>query len=593
MLLKYKNDYNSIKKFNSVELSDFSILTGVNGSGKTQLLEALVKGHVEIEGIESTEIIYFDFTQFKIENESDFNTLQSIQERNNAWDFFTISQIQGLGILKDRWAIIKNNNFSAEEIEIIKNIVKEKNKPLLDLDKTDFPETGKIHQKYQNYKSQFLNDFNNQHLKPHQFTQAIKSLSKKLDIFLDDISEETFKELYVPTTLKGEFLPTGLGKIFLDYRIKEYEEFIKIFENTDGLQEKSVAFEKASKKCMKRFGDVHPWELINEFLNGFQNFDYEISYPNQFDRDRYFRQSNIPFSPRLKNNKKGIAINFGSLSSGEQVLCSLALCLFKSKSDNLFPKLLLLDEVDATLHPSMIDNLIKVITDILVKKGTKVILATHSPTTVALVPEESIFVVNREGENRIEHHDRKSAIDILTQGYVTLDKGLKIFDQISKKEISIITEGNNTKYIEKAIELFANDKKDKIDVISGAEGSSGDTQLKTLFNFFTKVEHEKKVIFVWDWDFTNSLEKENNTIPYNLSKNNSNIVAPKGIENMFDESFFKDFITIKRTSKGQETKMFDGTRKVDFMNRMISIANPENFSNFKSLVEFIESIMKN
>jgi ABC-type multidrug transport system ATPase subunit len=400
-----------------------------------------------------------------------------------------------------------------------------------------------------------------------------------------------FKDNYVPTYLKENFLPIQIGKIFLDYRVKEYEEFHKACDIT--LMEYPLELkQKSEQKCREMYGGFTPWEILNDLLNAYGTFEYNFTYPEKFITGVYSHQSESTFIPKLINAEKNISINYDQLSSGEQILFSLALCLFKGKSDKIFPKLLLLDEIDASLHPSMIENLLRVIQEVLLKKGTKVILATHSPTTVALVPEESVFVVNREGENRIEHHDRKSAIEILTQGYVTLDKGLRIFDQISKREISIITEGNNTKYIEKAIELFAKDKKDKIDVISGAEGSSGDTQLKTLFNFFTKVEHEKKVIFVWDWDYsTNSLEKDNNTIPYNLPKNDSNSIAPKGIENMFDERFFDDFITIKRTSKGQETKMFDGTRKVDFMTHMISIGNTENFGNFKSFIWFIENVM--
>lgn len=592
MLLQYKSDHLSIEKFDAVNLSDFSILTGVNGSGKTQLMTAIIQEHAQIDSIKSSNIIYFDFTQFRIENESNFNTQQLIQERNNAWLFFTASQIQGIGIFKDKLKSIKNNNFSSEECEIIKKISEENNISLLKLEEDDFIETDLLKQKFQNYRLQFENDFQHQNIKNQQFTQAIKALSKKLPIFLDEVSEEVFRENYIPTTLKGDFLPTQLGKIFLDYRIKEYEEFMKVVEDTDEPQKRSDARQKASEKCKKMFGGYTPWELINEFLNNFQNFGYEISFPEEFDRNKYFRQSEVNFSPRLKNNMKELSIDFQSLSSGEQVLFSLALCLFKSKSDNLFPKLLLLDEIDATLHPSMIDNLLHVIHDVLLKKGTKVVLATHSPTTIALAPEESIFVVNKEGKNRIEHRDKKSALEILTQGYVTLDGGLRIFDQISKHEISVITEGDNTKYIAKAIELFANDKKDKIDIITGVEGSSGKEQLKTLFDFFTKVKHDKKVIFVWDCDFHKSVSKDNNTFPFILEKNNLNNLAKNGIENLFDEHLFENFIESKTDSKGIEEKRFDTRRKVDFMNHMLSISDSESFKNFKPLIDSINSILE-
>lgn len=383
-----------------------------------------------------------------------------------------------------------------------------------------------------------------------------------------------------------------LGKIFLDYRIKEYEEIMKVLESSDESRTKSELQQLASEKIKKMFGGTPPWELINEFLNNFQNFGYEISFPEQFNRDLYFRQADTPFSPRLKNNTKELSINFQNLSSGEQVLFSLALCLFKSQSDNLYPKLLLLDEIDATLHPSMIENLLSVISNVLLKKGTRVILATHSATTVGLAPEDSIFIVNKEGPNRIVKHDKKTALGILTQGYVTIDKGLTIFDQLGNKEIIIITEGDNNKYIEKAIELFANDKKNKIDIIIGAEGSSGTHQLKTLFDFFTKVKHDKKVIFVWDCDYKNSLNKENNTFPYIFTKNDSNNLASKGIENLFDESLFDNFLRTNIDYRGKEEKRFDERGKTNFMNFILPQANPENFRNFKPLIEFIEQTLQ-
>ena len=41
MKIKIKKKYKSIDPFNELELPNYSILTGVNGSGKTHLLEAI------------------------------------------------------------------------------------------------------------------------------------------------------------------------------------------------------------------------------------------------------------------------------------------------------------------------------------------------------------------------------------------------------------------------------------------------------------------------------------------------------------------------------------------------------------------------
>src|SRR6201999_232657 len=78
------------------------------------------------------------------------------------------------------------------------------------------------------------------------------------------------------------------------------------------------------------------------------------------------------------------------LSSGEKVLLQLVLWLFTAGKEGVFPKLLILDEPDAHLHPSMTQQFLDVISDVLVSKhGVREIISTHSPSTVALAPDGS------------------------------------------------------------------------------------------------------------------------------------------------------------------------------------------------------------
>ena len=61
------------------------------------------------------------------------------------------------------------------------------------------------------------------------------------------------------------------------------------------------------------------------------------------------------------------------------------------------PKLLLLDEVDAVLHPSMVVALVTTVKSLFVPQGTKVLMTSHSPMTVAAIDEADIFRVVRTG----------------------------------------------------------------------------------------------------------------------------------------------------------------------------------------------------
>ena len=85
MQLYFKGSYISIDQFDSVEIPDFTVLTGVNGSGKSHLLEAIEKQHVAISGMEKAHIVLFNYETFRLDNESTFNAHQLSAEREAAW----------------------------------------------------------------------------------------------------------------------------------------------------------------------------------------------------------------------------------------------------------------------------------------------------------------------------------------------------------------------------------------------------------------------------------------------------------------------------------------------------------------------------
>src|SRR5690606_21408835 len=123
-----------------------------------------------------------------------------------------------------------------------------------------------------------------------------------------------------------------------------------------------------------------------------------------------------PFELKLINTFNQSEVKFSDLSSGEKVLMSLALALYNSKFDIEFPRVLLMDEPDASLHPTMSKQFLEIIENVFVKeKGVKVIITTHSPSTVALAKEEDLFVVNKTGV-RIEKTTKDKALKILTSG---------------------------------------------------------------------------------------------------------------------------------------------------------------------------------
>ena len=134
-----------------------------------------------------------------------------------------------------------------------------------------------------------------------------------------------------------------------------------------------------------------------------------------------------------------------------------------------------------------------------------------------LFRSSDIYVVNRNEQTLIEHQTRQKALEILSEGFITLDEGLQIFDQFSKKELTIFTEGNNISFISKALEILDSELLDSIEIVNSLKDRTGKTQLKTLFDFFTKMPHKNKVLFIYDCDVTTNFTEVNKTFSFTFN----------------------------------------------------------------------------
>jgi len=477
--LEYKDDYISIEQFNSIELPDFTVITGPNGAGKSHLLAAIKNRKAVLVGLRGDSIVLFNYQSFRLDNETAFTGQKIAESREAAWKSLKVMQPQLLRL---------RESIEAQYVEL-KEKCSIEGKNFLDLEEII------------SYKQKVTRFFNNSNRKNQPEIRGIYSLLKKIPYAIDEMNEDEFKKIYQPYTFKDDFLPSQLGKIFWDYYVKYRTNQINAFENIRNDKDYEVFTEN---EFIRLHGDK-PWDVVNRILNSFETLQYEVESPEGYD---YFGS----FQLKLKHiEKDNIEIPFSSLSSGEKALMALVASVYKASSDGHFPDVLLLDEVDASLHPSMMKNMLAVIEEVFLEQGVKVIMVTHSPTTIAIAPENSIHIMNKSGLNRIEKKSRSEALEVLTEGFATLDQGIKLLDEIAKSNITIITEGKNTILIKLALELYGIHD---VEVVTGIEGSSGKTQLNTLFDFFSKVPHNNKVIIVWDCDVNNQFSETNNTFPF-------------------------------------------------------------------------------
>jgi energy-coupling factor transporter ATP-binding protein EcfA2 len=186
----------------------------------------------------------------------------------------------------------------------------------------------------------------------------------------------------------------GLAHVFFGYRLQILSEL-----------EGGTTKEDAEKKL-----GPSPWKVLNDIL-AVAEFPYQVDIPSASLLQPY----------ELRLIEKGNPIRPSDLSSGEKVILQLALWLYNSRHHNRFPKLLLLDEPDAHLHPSMTRQFMTVIQEVLVKEyGVRVMLTTHSPSTVALAPADSVFEMIRGATEIRPSQSRASSIGLLTAGLVVV-----------------------------------------------------------------------------------------------------------------------------------------------------------------------------
>lgn len=423
MKLVFKQNHISITQFDSIEISDFTVLTGVNGSGKSHLLGAIEQKKVVVSGMEQARIVHFNYETFRLDNEPAFNAQQITTETESAWQFYQ----QKIKPSSANWRA----NVPANEYTTVKEECKNSKKSFWNIGK----------ERFKTYRDQANNFFNNNNMKNQPQAQGVFSLAKKLPYSLDEINHDEFTSQYKPYVFKNDFLPMQLGKVIWDYYSKYEKNQYYRYKNNNGDSSHKVLTDN-------EFIEVHgekPWDLINKIMEKFDTLDYKVNTPEGMD---YFGQ----FQLKLIHTKKpNLSLDFSSLSSGERILMALVASIYKSTSDNHFPDILLLDEVDASLHPSMMKNMLEVIQDIFLENGIKIILVSHSPTTIALAPENSIYVMNKSGTKRIEKKSNRSALSILTEGFATLndiEPNLSVEYNISNTPLPVLfTEGITDKIL--------------------------------------------------------------------------------------------------------------------------------------------------
>lgn len=428
--LEFNSPYLSIESLSETELPDFTVITGKNGTGKSHLLQAIQNQHVRWKGLEQGEnrnqqIRIYDWNSLAPQTDGE-------QHRQNLLDQ-TSTAIQNFLRMKNERNMVQQLRQTLSDTF---NVNIGGDSPIYAIE-SYFDEQSIDHSKYKKMlgrreRSDFA-QLDNHLIKNIQrpYRTNFEAVSNTTDKPLVALNQNDLRKLSQINWGEVDIFQSSFSSLFLRYNELRIQNQFNEFRN----KHKGLDVDYLDDDQFYETYGNPPWDYVNSVLDA-AGLRFFIDSPDADGQPSY--QARL-FDSVYKN-----PIDFGALSSGEKILMSFAFCLYNFEGNRQFvnhPKLLLFDEIDAPLHPSMVEGMLKAISETLVAgKGIKVIMTTHSPTTVALAPEGSIYIMNRETP-RLEKSEKNHALNILTDGLPTVS-----IDYEGRRQVFVESEADAKNY---------------------------------------------------------------------------------------------------------------------------------------------------
>lgn len=388
MLLQFSKQYKSIEGLPDVELPDFTVVTGVNGAGKSHLLEGIEKGALIIQSCPRQEGVQrFTTKTLLAQFENQASSVVQHHQRKTRKDVVKAIKgkiSEGLHNLKTYFSKKQSN---LPECFSIPSWLASVNQ--VEFEKHYVPPDEEIKDPFEgnrrkNAWSQFENfrcRLSGLGLEFRQHRDIEELIAKHAAITGRPVLAFTEADIEnaIPLTWNPvEGMSLKFSSWFEAYSTTwERNRMLRYYSETHG--EHHSWFK--DEEFYARFGPK-PWDLANEVLEQC-GASYRFSAPKfAMDGNQGVWVHNVQVDGATSSYE------ISELSTGERVVLGVISLLYRatpSRAITPLPKLLLLDEIDASLHPAYTKALISVLVKTLVEKcGVKVILVTHSPSTVAL-----------------------------------------------------------------------------------------------------------------------------------------------------------------------------------------------------------------
>ena len=436
--------YKSIPSGTTFNVPDFCVITGKNGSGKSHILEAIAKGgstQAFVNDGAVTNVLHIPFNGLNPQMMEQCNPSQVTDQIVGCW-----TQVNDIG---QQYKRESENNGSHIDPKSFISMHSHNMSGAYPFIKKIMENTGKS---------------------PHEITE--EDVARYID-FGDQVENYLFSTQFA-LTIKS-------------YHYRQEKNELAIFRSSrPGSPKRSFLSEE---EFIKAYGPP-PWELINEILDR-ANLPYEITRPDHVDFE-------FPYRVSLIDKYTGATISLNDLSSGEKVLMSLAIAIYTTNEGGRLPEVLLLDEPDAPLHPQFSKLLIEILIETIVKKaGIKVIITTHSPSTVAMAPENSVFEIDRTTRTPLMVSNAH-AIRTLTKG---IDHLLISYE--NRRQVFVESK-NDVRYYQKLFNILSRRHEFAFNPIF-LEPHSGNSNCTDVQNIVTNLRNAGNDL-VWgiiDFDTTN------------------------------------------------------------------------------------------
>jgi ABC-type multidrug transport system ATPase subunit len=506
MKITLRNKYKSLYPFQSEELNKFTIVVGKNGSGKTQFLTLLGLKSKNDRLVENINLeIEPAILKVQVEGFVKDNSWQVGHEHwKNIINSFVVlyksihpkllelgTYIKKNDLLKSsnnlRDVLLSNDKDYLDMLSNLMAIINPTLRPIINHD-THQIDIGRTNLRNQNVILTQLYHPNNRRL--FKFLDVICEYKNKN---IHEIAESDFYNTPIPEHLvdNEELFTSQIEVIFYSYAKRRDQNRRSYFNK---VQDNEANNSISDDGFVKLF--IPPWDLINEILNK-HSIDFHFK---GIDRNSFVSEVNPDF--QLVKNSTGESVDFMDLSSGEKVIISLIIKLFTSENYSknfLFPELLILDEPDAHLHPEMSKLLLEVLEDTFVNTyKISVIISTHSPSTIALAPEDSVYQLSNGALTSLKKISKDEALKLLTSFIPTLSIDYKNHKQVfveSPTDIKYYQTIFNKLYLEKKC-IF------KLYFISNSYGQGNCEQVKDIVKALREAGNTTSYGII-DWDLKN------------------------------------------------------------------------------------------